>query len=174
MAKGYKLFKIRNGKLYPLYVFSNEETKMNVWLEAKDGEIHSDGKHVKSKLGALCFRPGWHLSEIPLATHIGKKSDDGTLHQKEDTVWCEVEYSDEINYQPEANRNGRNKQGRVIPKNAYLKSVPRRGYYHYKTNPNMYSDWIIAGSIKVNRILSNDEVDYICSSVGLESQKRVV
>lgn len=170
---GYKLFRIKNGKLFPLYVLANQETPMGVWLEAESGKLQENGK-VKAKLGnGLCYRPGWHIADIPYAAHIGQKSDDGTLLQKPDTVWCEVEYGTDVNYQPLANLNGTNKQGKIVPVKAYLKEIPMDGYYRYKTNPNMFEEWIIAGNIKVNRILTSEEVDRICEVNGVEAQKRV-
>jgi hypothetical protein len=173
MSKAYKLFKIKNGRLYPLYILTDKEVPMNVWIKAENGELLENGK-VKSKLGQLCYRPGWHLADIPYAAHIGQKDDNGNLLQKPDTVWCEVEYSDSIDYQPIANENGTNKEGKVIPVKSYLKEIPVNGYYRYKTSPLMFEDWIIAGSIKVNKILTNDEVDSICRANGIEPQKRAV
>ena len=170
---GYKLFKIKNNKLYPLYVLADKETPMGEWLEAESGELQENGK-VKAKLGnGLCYRPGWHLADIPYAAHIGQKDGNGNLLQKPDTVWCECEYSDEIDYQPIANQNGINKQGKIIPVKSYLKEIPVNGYYRYKTSPMMFGEWIIAGAIKVNKILTNEEVDEICIANGIEPQKRV-
>lgn len=161
---GYKLFKVKASKpreLFPLYVNADKPTPIGVWIDAECGERRENGK-VKSKLGDLMFRPGWHLSDYPLATHIGVKGEDGKVkYIKPDTVWCEVEYSHKINYQKMANENGINKKGIIVPKNAYMTSVPTNGYYRYKTNPNMFQDWIIAGSIKINRILSDTEVNEI-------------
>ena len=173
MAIGYKLFKIKNGKLYPLYVLANKETKMGVWLPAESGELQPNGK-VKAKLGnGLAYRPGWHIGEVPTCCHIGVKQSDGTLAQAPDTVWCEVEYSDKINYQDLVNKLGTNKHGKVVPVKACMKEIPVNGYYRYKTNPNMLGDWIIAGAIKVHRILSNEEVKEICEMNGYEPQKMV-
>ena len=172
MSKAYKLFKIKNGRLYPLYILANKEIPMNTWIEAECGELLENGK-VKSKLGQLCYRPGFHLADIPYAAHIGQKDENGNLLQKPDTVWCECEYSDEIDYQPMANENGKNEWGRVIPVKSYLKEIPKNGYYRYKTTPLMFEDWIIAGEIKVNKILTNEEVDNICRANGIEPQKRV-
>lgn len=169
MGIAYKLFKYKNGKLYPLYVLANKEFKIGVWIDAEEGPLTENGK-VKCKLGELCYRPGLHCATIPLATHIGKKTPDG-LVQAKDTVWCEVEYSDKYDYQAEAIQNGVNKNGKLNLKNAYLKHIPVKGYYLYKTNPMMFGEWIICGSIKVNRILTNEEVKEICKSYGYEAQK---
>ena len=52
-------------------------------------------------------------------------------------------------------------------------TVPENGFYHYKTNPAMFSDWIIAGEMKLIRILSDEEVALICRENGEESQPRM-
>ena len=164
MNKAYKLFRVskkNKGSIYPLFVNADKEVPIGEWIEAECGETNDKGK-VKSKLGSLCFRPGWHLSDIPYAPHIGRKGTSGEIEFiNENYVWCECIYSDHINYQNIANENGRNKKGVIIPRMAYLKEVPYNGYYRYKTNPNMYEDWIISGSIKVIRILSDYEVNEI-------------
>lgn len=64
--KAYKLFRVKkteSGKIFPLFVDADNETPMNIWVNAKCGK-------VKSRLGELAFRPGWHLSDIPYVTHI--------------------------------------------------------------------------------------------------------
>jgi len=174
---GYKLFKVKSsrpGKLFPLYVYANEETPMNEWVDAKLGEVASDGKHVKSKLGELALRGGWHLNEnVPHVTHIGRKDENGNIaYLFEDQVWCEVEYSNNIDYQPLVNENGKNKQGKVIPKNACMREVPVDGFYRYKTNANQSEPWIIAGAIKINRVLSDAEVYDICKAKGYDALPR--
>lgn len=174
---GYKLFKVKAsqpGKLFPLYVYANEETPMNEWVDAKLGEVASDGKHVKSKLGELALRGGLHLNEnVPHVTHIGRKDENGNIaYLFENQVWCEVEYSNNVDYQPLVNENGRNKQGKIIPKNACMREIPVDGFYRYKTNANQSEPWIIAGSIKINRVLSDAEVYDICKAKGYESLPR--
>lgn len=169
--KAYKLFRVKNEKLYPLYVSTNKETPLNEWIKAECGEQNDNGK-VKSKLGELAYRPGWHLTEFPLARHIGKRAEDGTLIQAKDTVWCEVEMSDDINYTPQVIVTKKN--GEVNYPKSYMKELPVNGYYEYKTNPLAECRWFIAGAIKVNRILSNEEIDSICKANGLTPQEREV
>ena len=172
----YKLFRVKKtepGKIFPLFVDADNETPVGKWVAAKCGERNEKGK-VLSKLGPLCYRPGWHLSDIPYVTHIGIKGSSGEIEfLNPNHVWCEVEYSSEINYQDVANQNGINKKGILIPKNAYLTCIPENGYYTYKTNPNMTGEWIIAGAIKVNRIISDKEVKQICNAHGVEPLPRV-
>lgn len=171
--KAYKLLRIKkDGKLYPLFVDTKTFIPIGVWIKAKCGELKSNG-NVKSKLGDLCYRPGYHLSDLPYAPHIGKKGDSGRIEfMNKDHVWCECEYASDINYQSLVNENGKNKYGIVIPKNAYMKEIPVNGYYKYKTNPNMYGDWIIAGAIKLIRILSDEEVAKILIDNGIEPMPR--
>jgi hypothetical protein len=157
----FRVNKRNKGKIFPLYVLTDIPVEIGVWLDAKEGPKLENGK-VKSKLGPLAFRPGWHLSDLPYATHIGIKGKSGKIEFMNDNfVWCACEYSDNINYQEEANENGLNKDGKIIEKNAYLKKVPKNGFYRYRTNPNMFRDWIIAGKIKVIKVLSDEEVNSI-------------
>lgn len=167
MGIGYKLFIKKNDKLFPLYVNATEETPMLKWLPAECGERDDKGK-VKSKLGGLAYRPGWHLNEdAPYVSHIYTMHD-GVKCMKDNAVWCLVEYSDSINYQEEANRIGTNKKGIVIPKMSQLPYIPFDGYYRYKTSPNMTGSWIISGAIKVVRELNDEEVVKICHEHGYE------
>lgn len=168
--KAYKLFRMKNGKLYPLYIYANEELPMNEVLRAKEGEMAKDGKHVKSKLGPLAYRPGFHSCNIPLADHIGTRMPDGSLVQSKDTVWAEIEVSDEIDYTPLARQRGINDKGKLIARNCCLDTIPVDGMYWYQTNWKAKAKWIISGEIIINRILSNEEVAEICLANGLEPQ----
>ncbi len=130
----YKLFKIKNGKLYPLYIYANEELEQGKWLQAKQG-ILADETHVKSKLGKLALRGGFHLANVPCFAHIGKKQN-GKLVMAKDTVICECEYNANINYTDKVRENGINKSGKFIPAKAYMKEIPEDGFYFYKNNKN--------------------------------------
>ena len=170
MGIAYKLFRYREGKLFPLYVLSTKETVMHKWLPAEIGERTEDGK-VKTRLGKLALRPGWHCADAPTCTHIGKKGKDGRLYQTADTVWCEVEYADSINYQPEANSYGVHpRTGKFDPRLAQLRTIPVNGFYRYKTSPKMIGTWIITGSLKIRKILSRIEVEEICKKHGVTPQ----
>lgn len=171
---GYKLFRVKKnepGKLFPLYVFSNESIPVGEWLEAKEGPMNEKGK-VQSKLGGLAYRPGWHINdEVPYVEHIYSKHN-GKKYLRDDCVWCEVEYLDDINYQDEANKNGMHTNGKFVARDAYLKKIPENGYYRYKTSPQMYGEWIIAGNMKINRIMSDSEVEQMCEAKNLTPLKR--
>lgn len=166
--KGYKLFKIKNGKLYPLYVLAEKEMPIGEWIEAEEGPM-VDGKVKAKNLGRLAYRPGFHLAEVPNAHWIGKKMPDGTLGMRSDTVWCEVEYPTDICYSAEARENGW-RNGKWSAQRACLKHIPTGGYYIYRTNSNG-DPWVITGAIKILRILSDEERISICKEAGVEPQK---
>lgn len=167
IKRGYKMFRLKDGKLFPLYVLADKETPMNIWLDAEEGPM-IEGK-VKSKLGKLAYRPGWHIAEIPNSPWIGKKDENGELIRRKDCVWCEVEYHTDKNYGPEARENGW-RAGRWASQRAYLKHIPVGGYYYFRTNANG-DTWIISGEIRVKRILSNEEVNDICRKHGVVPQR---
>ena len=163
MAIAYKLFKIKGGKLFPLYIDTTREIPLNQHLIATAAPKTKSGK-VKSKLGELAFRPGWHLTEIPLADHIGKRQPDGKLWQASDTVWCVVEYDSEVDY----TKLARSKS--TIRRNQCLDRVPVNGFYWYTTNASAKVRWLISGGITVLQILSDQEVAQLCRAAGYEPQ----
>ena len=156
---------------------ASKETPLGVWLDAEEGPRAEDKKSgtpkVVSKLGPLAFRPGWHLGDVPLATHIGIKGKSGNIEfVNPGHVWCECEVAADVDYQNEANANGLNKAGKVIPVKADIKKIPVNGFYRFKTNPNMMGKWIITGSMKINRVLSDDEVTAILGKQGIKNMPR--
>ena len=173
MPKAYKLFRVKKnekGKLFPLFVLSQKETPIGKWLDAECGEKVKN--KVKSRIGLLAFRPAWHLSDIPLAVHIGVKDDKGDIaFMNPEHVWCEVSYKDDINYQPLANKKG-SKDGKINPRDAFLDYIPKNGYYRYKTSPNQLGEWIMAGEIFVHRVLSDEEVRNILKQNGYPPMSR--
>lgn len=184
--KAYKLFRVDErypGKLFPLFVLANEPAEMGVWLDAEIGEMNDKGK-VKSKLGGLAFRPGWHAGDLPLATHIGEADPeavkkDPKLKSKPqfrapNQVWAEVEVADDVDWQTEANKRAeRNKKGEIIHRTAHITDqLPVDGFYRYKTNANMTGEWIISGSMKINRVLTDAEVSELNSAAGLADLPR--
>lgn len=165
-VKAYKLFRVdqkQPGKLFPLFVDANTPVEKDKWVEAKVGEM--TGNKVKSKIGPLAYRPGWHAGDLPVATHIGEKSDNSLTapdRRPKNQVWAEVEMPNDVDWQSEANRRGTNKQGKLIPVKAHITDqIPLGGHYRYKTNPNMTGNWLIGGAMKVNRVLPDEEVQKI-------------
>ena len=152
----YKLFRVKNGDLYPLYVQANRKMPIGEWLYAECGE-KVDDTHVKASGcgGSLSLRPGWHSTLIPFTDWIGKRQEDGTLAQRSDTVWCECEVEGE----------------EIIVTNRYgLREVPN-GYYYFRTNSRQKDPWIISNKLKINKVLTQEEVNKVCRMNGVEPQK---
>jgi hypothetical protein len=179
-VKAYKLFRIdpkQPGKLFPLFVNANDPVVMGDWVDAEIGPLGKGGK-VKSKIGELAFRPGWHAGDLPIATHIGSKSQAGLTapdSRPANQVWAEVEFPADVDWQTEANnRAQRNKDGAVISRTAHITDqLPEGGHYRYKTNPNMTGEWLIGGAMKVNRVLSDAEVLEINTEAGVMDLPRL-
>jgi hypothetical protein len=172
--KAYKLFrttKSQPGKIFPLFVDADQPVPVGQWVQAKAGAPAGGGK-VKSKLGPLAYRPGWHAGDLPIATHIGGKSRKGQKkpdHRPDHQVWAEIEVPDDKDWQSVANSRARiMKNGKRHAGSAHITDqVPLGGHYRYKTNPNMTGNWVISGNMKVNRMLSKDEVKRINDAHGV-------
>lgn len=197
---GYKVFFMKDGKLYPPMIANpgGEDTPTGVWLDAdaapivgqsKTGraKVKQGGKGTQGGSGTLAYRPGWHLGEIPYALQfnrgekvdnpVGMKNEKGELikvgrYFPKDFVWAEVEYAADEDYQKEAESYGYDEKGKFRHAFAGLPKIPKDGYYRYRTNPNPATDpWIITGAMKVNRILTKEEVDEIVKKAGRTPQE---
>lgn len=51
-----------------------------------------------------------------------------------------------------------------------LRTLPN-GWYKFKTNSRQKDPWIISNKIKINKILSNEEVKRICKEHGVTAQR---
>lgn len=152
----YKLFRVKNDKLFPLYVEASREMEIGKWLDAGIGE-KVDDTHVKASGcgGKLSLRPGFHSTGIPFTDWIGEKQDDGSLAQRKNTVWCECEVEGQ--------------QFEVKDKNGSRELL--NGWYYFRTNAKQVDPWIISNKIKINRRLTYEEVKEICKANGIEAQK---
>jgi len=179
VVKAYKLFRTKGGntdELYPLFVNANKPVPLNEWVNAEVGPVAASGK-VKSKLGELAYRPGWHAGDLPIATHIGGKSAPGLKapdFRRPDEVWAEVEMPADVNWQEIANQRARlNKTGKPIASTAHITDqIPEGGFYRYKTSPNMKGNWLIGGGMKVNKVLTDEEVMAINEAAGVADLPR--
>ena len=179
--KAYKLFRTdpkKPGQLFPLFVDAKTPVPIGKWVAAKAGDPGKTEGRVKSTLGDLAYRPGWHAGDLPIATHIGGKSDPRLKapdYRPDNQVWAEVEHPADVDWQSVANgRMQFTKDGRPKPATAHITDqVPLGGFYRYKTNPNMTGNWIISGGMKVNRILGDDEVQAINDAAGAADLPRL-
>ena len=140
IKKGYKLFEQReDGKLFPLFIGKNEETKMNEWVMAEIIMEHKGFAH----------RPGWHLGAMmPSAPWLMNANGEyGSQRGKRfKRVWCEVEYVADIDYTEVVDQ---------LPKKCFVDRLPDGGFYNFRESGNRL--WVIADRIKVTRILSESE-----------------
>ncbi len=182
---GYKVFVLKDGKLYPPMVANPDgaATPVGVWLDAdaapiagesKTGrpQVKQGGKGTQGGSGKLAYRPGWHLGVVPYAIQFNRKDADEnkTLFPK-NFVFAEVEYAADVDYQEEARQEGINPSGKYQHSLAGLKHLPTDGYYMYRTNPNPETDpWVITGAMKVNRILTRAEQAELVKNAGREPQ----
>ena len=183
---GYKVFVLKDGKLYPPMVANPDgaATPVGVWLDAdaapiagesKTGrpQVKQGGKGTQGGSGKLAYRPGWHLGVVPYAIQFNRKDAEGnkTLFPK-NFVFAEVEYAADVDYQEEARQEGINPSGKYQHSLAGLKHLPTDGYYMYRTNPNPETDpWVITGAMKVNRILTRTEQAELVKNAGREPQQ---
>ena len=88
-------------------------------------------------------------------------------------VWTEVDMPNDVDWQSEATRRGYNNKGNFVAKNAHITDqLPKGGHYRYKTNSNMTGNWMIGGGMKINRILSDEEVAAINEAAGVADLPR--
>lgn len=125
---------------------------------------------------AVAYRPGWHAGDLPFSTHLGERSPGSKKVDRRgpNEVWAEVEMPADVDWQEKANAAASlKKDGSIDPKTAHITDqVPHGGFYRYKTNPNMTGNWMISGGMKVNRILSDDEVKDINDKAGVSDLPR--
>ena len=118
--------------------------------------IENIGVNGSGTVATFAYRPGWHATNAPSAPHIGGGQ------RRANEVWVEIEYAADNDFRSEAaSKASLMKNGKPNPKEAQLDHIPEDGYYYYRTNSNAdeKQDWILTGSIKPVRILSDAEVE---------------
>jgi hypothetical protein len=192
VGKAYKVFFLcSDGKIYPPMVANDKalDTPIGIWVPCGSSDIigytvnghrphvRGGGPGTKGK-GTnlnLSFRPGWHMSEIPYAEQFLKRKGlnekliiNGQFVWPKELIWAECLYSNDVDYQDESMSYGYSKNGKFRYSYAGLPRIPKGGSYKYRTNPDPNTvAWIIAGAIKVNRLLAFDEVDRILLQHGI-------
>ena len=184
----YKVFFVKDGKLYPPMVANPDgaDTPMGVWLNADVGtaappsktgraQVKAGGKGTQGGSGSLAFRPGWHLGDLPRASQFDRVNPETGKKElfPENFVWAEVEYAKDVDYQEEAMSYGYTENGKFRHAYAGLPKLPENGYYRYRTNPKPDTvPWVITGAMKVNRLLSDAEVNEILEKNGVPAIHR--
>ena len=90
-------------------------------------------------------RPGWHCCKVPYAPHLHKQ--DGCL--AEDRVWVEVDIPD------------------CEVKEKECDGIPHGGFYKIGRYARFPNEWYVSGSIRVIRMLSDEEADSINEQYGI-------
>jgi hypothetical protein len=139
------------------------------------------GSTAKS-IKAVALRPGWHSGEFPVASHIGPE--EVVMGQKMKTrgpnqVWAEVEVPDDVDWQALANerasivKSGK-RRGEINRAEAQITDeLPLGGSYKYQQGQARDGNWIISGEMRVNRVLSDDEVRSINEAGGMQDLPRL-
>lgn len=135
--KAYKLFRIKDGRLYPLFIGRSQETPVGEWQEAK--VIPTPG---------YANRPGWHVGLLPTAPHLMGRN--GVMAANR--VWAEVLVPADTQWQQIADKSKtRDIRGQV----------PTGGHYLFQRPAHQGAVWIIAGAMKVVGTLTPQQVDQI-------------
>jgi len=169
-SKDVYFFTAKNGKKYVPTTGGKTGSSIKIPDEAIRKELQDAGfPATGGSITCVAYRPGFHAGESPSSSHIGSM-EAGILNDKgkpyvntrrPNEVWAEVEMPDDVDWQSRANAlaGRRKKDGAIIKSEAQITDeIPFGGFYNYKTNSNMTGDWRISGSIKVNRVLTDDEV----------------
>lgn len=140
--KAYKLFAVKgkDKNIYPLFIGASIPVEIGKWLPAE--YFPTEG---------FAVRPGWHSGDLPMAPHL--RTADGKIQPNR--VWAEIEVPNDIDWQSKADEIKAAKQTQY---GDIKDTLPHGGFYRFKTNPKQTESWIISGSIRVNKILSDKEV----------------
>ena len=138
------------------------------------------GSKAKS-VTCVAYRPGWHGGDLPFFPQGGKKDESsnyGNIHRWNQVIF-EIEVDADKDYTEEARNQSkaRNKDGTINEKKADLQYMPENGMYEFTTNPTVKAqtggkgNWVISGSIKIKRALSQKECDEILNKYGMKPQE---
>lgn len=157
-AKGYKLFCMdTEGALHPLFCDKNNTYPIGEWIKAKEA-------YTKN----FAPRPGLHCGKIPSAPWLMSVREDGAGFYKGrrkgwHRVWVEVEYNCTVDY---------NNEVAQLKKKCFDNRLPENGYYLFKEFGK--ATWIISDSIKITRILQENERQDILRAVGYDEAKEFI
>ena len=168
--KAYKLMEQwPDGSLHALFAGTETPYPMQEWDWAK-GFSQDEIKGMK-----LAPRYGWHMGTgVPSAPHlmgigeaenpeIGYYSKESSGHPKgSKRVWVEVSFDASTDYTDVANRNPDKKEKDIRG------LVPFGGYYMFQES-NL-SNWVVASSIRLDRIIPEEERQHIMAEAGYDEK----
>ena len=88
--KAYKLFRIKDNKLHPLFINRKQVIPLGEWLIAENHPTKG-----------FAVRKGWHCTLQPVAPHLNMKLKNG-----EQRVWVECEVEDVEHYSRPESQGG--------------------------------------------------------------------
>lgn len=157
--KCYKLLEMdTEGRLFPLFIGKNNETKIGEWILAENIPTPGYSK-----------RPGWHTGLIPSCPWLMSVSNDLTGYYKGrrknwKRVFVECECNVTIDYNNEVSK---------LPKKCFTDKLPDNGFYIFRESGRV-NTWIITDRIKIVRILPDQERQRILNDIGYDEQKEFV
>jgi len=86
----YKLMRLKEGKLYPLFITRNIETQVGEWLDAEFNPTKG-----------FADRFGWHCCFTPIAPHLKE-----VLASGEVRTWVQCEVEDTVTYSRPESQGG--------------------------------------------------------------------
>ena len=110
-----------------------------------------------------------------------KKTDDGKGYYPELFMWAEVELSADKDYTSDAKKKSKAAhRGKFVSKDADFDYIPDepRGFYTFSTNPILMNDpkmkgrWVIAGAMRIKRVLSDTEAAKLTKDAGFSPLER--
>lgn len=151
--KVYKLFSVDpKGLLTPTQTGKDERYVIGQWYDA----------HNKPRKD-LAERAGLHASSLPIARQMRQDKDkkgDRAGSMSFDRVWAEIEMPDDYDWHRVMLDEGKAGTGLVS-------EVPNGGHYWFNTGTQQQGvPWLIAGQMKVTKILTNKEVSEILEKSG--------
>lgn len=147
----YKLFRLKDGQLFPLFIDSNVSIPIGKWLAAK---------FVRTKGEQYADRPGWHAGHLPYAPHLRTKEIPGGMRAGE-RVWAEVQMGADVDWQPVADQS---------PTHDIKNRVPKGGSYLFKTSKVQGGAWILGGELRVVSVMSDSDVARVLTESGNADQ----
>jgi hypothetical protein len=157
-VKAYKIFEVRDGQLYTLFISEKDDGKKKVPVPVGEW-VKADSIPTKG----YAVRPGWHAGELPVGPHL--RSNKGLPDESitATRVWAEVELPADVDWQTVADRGLSEDRW-----NPLKGEIPVGGYYRFNTQSRKAQGgtWLIGGGVRVNRVLPNDEVGQILRDAG--------
>ena len=146
VVDAYKIFNVKSkspGEIFPMFIGANKPTPIGEWVEAEF--LPTSG---------FADRGGWHAGVLPVAPHLMKK----TGQMPENRVWAKVSMPNDVDWNAELARRGlKDLRG----------ELPVGGTYDFKTNKMLGDAWKIGGALRVDNVLSDEEVAAILAEHNL-------